>query len=55
MKTNLDYLNEIIQGLVILLLIVNAIRTQSLSLFQMIITLLGVSFGFYTKLIKRSL
>jgi len=49
----IDYLNEWIQGLIIILLIVNAIKIQSLTLFQLAVTLLGVLFGFYIKYVYK--
>lgn len=49
----LNRLNDIIQGLIIFLLSYNAFMTKTLSKFQIIVTLLGVCFGFYTKIIDR--
>ena len=51
----LDFLNEIIQGLVIFILIANAINTKSLSSFQLIITLIGVLYSLYTRIISKFL
>jgi len=49
----LDYINEIVQGLVILFLIYNAIKTQTMTLFQITITLMGVTFNFYAKYLSK--
>jgi uncharacterized membrane protein len=42
-------INDIIQLLIVLLLVFNSIKTQTLSLFQMIVTAVGVIFGLITK------
>ena len=53
MKT-LEYINEFIQGLIIILLIFNAIKTQTLTLYQIIVTLIGILFNFYVKYVSKS-
>ena len=53
MSNELNYLNDIIQGLIIILLVVNAVNTKTLSLFQLIVILIGISFSFYIKFINR--
>jgi len=49
----LKILNELIQGAIVILLVTNAFNTKSLSLFQLIVTVSGLSFGFYARLATR--
>lgn len=49
----LEYVNEIVQGLVVLLLVYNAIKTRTLTLYQIIVTLAGVLFNFYTRYVSK--
>ncbi len=49
----LEYVNEIVQGLIVLLLVYNAIKTRSLTLYQIIVTLAGVLFNFYTRYVSK--
>jgi len=48
----LIYTNEAIQGSIIVLLLLNAINTRSLSLFQLILTLVAISFRYYVGFMK---
>lgn len=48
----LEYLNEIIQGLIVFLLLYSAFITQTLTMFNIVVTLSGVLFGFYVKIIS---
>ena len=50
---SLEYLNEMIQGLIVLLLVYNAIKTKTLTLYQIIVTLIGVLFNFYTRYVNK--
>ena len=50
---SLEYLNKMIQGLIVLLLVYNAIKTKTLTLYQIIVTLIGVLFNFYTKYVSK--
>jgi len=49
----LKILNEIIQGAIIILLVTNAFNTKTLSIFQLIVTVSGLMFGFYARLLTR--
>lgn len=51
----LNFINDIVQGLVIFILVANAINTKSLTLFQIIIVIIGVSYSLYTKIINKFL
>lgn len=49
----LEYINEFVQGLIVFLLVYNAIKTQTLTLYQIIVTLIGVLFNFYTRYLSK--
>jgi len=49
----LEYLNEMVQGLIVLLLVYNAIKTKTLTLYPLIVTLIGVLFNFYTRYVSK--
>lgn len=50
---DLVYLNEVVQGFILFTLIYYGIESKSLNAFQMIVTAIGVGFGFYVKIISK--
>jgi len=51
---SIEYLNGFIQGLIVILLIYNALKTQTLTLYQIIVTLIGILFNFYSKYLVKN-
>lgn len=50
-----EFMNDLIQGLIVIMLLYYAIKNNTLSMFEMILTLVAVGYNLFTNIIKNKL